>query len=40
MSPKAKVAHLWLEGKGHDLKGADRTIAGAVEDFVDRLRVL
>lgn len=37
MSPKAKVTHLWLEGKGHDLKGCDHTIAGAVRDFVDRV---
>jgi predicted alpha/beta-hydrolase family hydrolase len=37
MSPKAKVAHLFLEGKGHDLKGCDHTIAGAVRDFVDRV---
>ena len=35
MSPKAKVTHVWLEGKGHDLKGCDDTIAGAVKDFVD-----
>jgi predicted alpha/beta-hydrolase family hydrolase len=37
MSPAAKVTHLWLEGKGHDLKGCDHTIAGAVKDFVDRV---
>jgi predicted alpha/beta-hydrolase family hydrolase len=37
MSPKAKVARLWLEGKGHDLKGCDNTIAGAVKDFVERV---
>lgn len=37
MSPKAKVTHLWLEGKGHDLKGCDHTIAGAVTDFVARV---
>ncbi len=36
MSSKAKVNHLWLEGKGHDLKGADHTVAGAVRDFLDR----
>jgi predicted alpha/beta-hydrolase family hydrolase len=37
MSKKAKVAHLFLEGKGHDLKGADHTIAGAVRDFLARI---
>jgi predicted alpha/beta-hydrolase family hydrolase len=37
MSPKAKVTHLWLEGKGHDLKGCDHTIAGAVNDFLGRV---
>jgi len=37
MSPKAKVTRLWLEGKGHDLKGCDNTIAGAVKDFVERV---
>lgn len=37
MSPKAKVTHLWLEGRGHDLKGCDHTIAGAIKDFVDRV---
>lgn len=37
MSPKAKVTHLWLDGKGHDLKGCDHTIAGAVKDFVLRV---
>lgn len=37
MSAKAKVSHLWLEGKGHDLKGCDHTIAGAIRDFVDRV---
>lgn len=37
MQPKAKVTHLWLEGKGHDLKGCDHTIAGAVKDFVLRM---
>lgn len=36
MSKRAKVSHLWIEGKGHDLKGADHTIAGAIRDFVDR----
>ncbi|MDJ0768820.1 MAG: dienelactone hydrolase [Ilumatobacter sp.] len=37
MPKKAKVAHLWIEGKGHDLKGADHTVAGAVRDFMDRV---
>jgi predicted alpha/beta-hydrolase family hydrolase len=37
MSAKAKPTHLWLEGKGHDLKGCDNTIAGAVKDFVERV---
>lgn len=36
MPKKAKVSHLWIEGKAHDLKGADHTIAGAVRDFLDR----
>jgi predicted alpha/beta-hydrolase family hydrolase len=40
MPAKAKVSHLWLEGKGHDLKGADHTIAGAITDFLVRLRLL
>jgi predicted alpha/beta-hydrolase family hydrolase len=37
MPKRAKVTHLFLEGKGHDLKGADHTIAGAVRDFLDRV---
>jgi predicted alpha/beta-hydrolase family hydrolase len=37
MPKKAKVSHLFIEGKGHDLKGADHTIAGAVKDFLDRV---
>ena len=37
MPKKAKVTHLFVEGKGHDLKGADHTIAGAIKDFLDRL---
>lgn len=36
MSKKAKVSHLWIEGRGHDLKGSDHTVAGAVRDFLDR----
>ncbi len=37
MSTRAKVAHLFIEGKGHDLKGADHTVAGAIRDFLDRV---
>jgi predicted alpha/beta-hydrolase family hydrolase len=37
MPAKAKVRHIWLEGKGHDLKGCDEAIAVAVKDFVDRV---
>lgn len=36
MAKRAKVRHLFVEGVGHDLKGADHTIAGAIKDFVDR----
>jgi predicted alpha/beta-hydrolase family hydrolase len=36
MSKRAKVTHLFVEGKGHDLKGADHTVAGAIRDFLDR----
>ncbi len=36
MPKRAKAAHVWIEGKGHDLKGADHTIAGAIKDFLDR----
>jgi hypothetical protein len=38
MSPRAKVEHLFLEGRDHSLKRADHTIAGAVKDFCERLR--
>jgi predicted alpha/beta-hydrolase family hydrolase len=31
------VEHLWIDGGGHDLKGADGTIAEAVDDFVARV---
>ena len=34
------VEHLFLEGRGHDLKHADHTIAGAVVDFLARLRMV
>lgn len=36
MPRRAKVSHLWIEGKGHGLEGADHTVAGAVRDFLDR----
>lgn len=36
MPKRAKVATIWIEGRGHDLKGSDHTIAGAIKDFVDR----
>jgi uncharacterized protein len=29
----APVTHVWLDGKGHDLKGADATVAEAVASF-------
>lgn len=34
MHRRAKVRHLVVEGRGHDLKGSDHTIAGAVADFL------
>jgi predicted alpha/beta-hydrolase family hydrolase len=37
MSPKAKVVHVWLEGKGHDLKRGDDRIAAEVSVFVARV---
>lgn len=37
MPKRAKVAHLFVEAKGHDLKGCDHTIAGAVHDFLERI---
>lgn len=39
MSVEAAVEHVWLDGKGHDLKGADQLIADAVAAFVGRLTV-
>jgi predicted alpha/beta-hydrolase family hydrolase len=33
----APVEHLWIEGKRHDLKGADEAIAEATADFVERV---
>lgn len=35
MPKRAKVRHLFVEGRGHDLRGADHTIAGAVVDFLE-----
>jgi predicted alpha/beta-hydrolase family hydrolase len=37
MSPEAKVAHVWLEGKGHDLKRCDERIADEVNEFLARV---
>ena len=37
MPRTAKVQFLFVDGKGHDLKGADHTIAGAVVDFLERV---
>jgi predicted alpha/beta-hydrolase family hydrolase len=37
MPKKAKATHLFIEGRGHDLKGSDHTIAGAVHDFLERI---
>jgi predicted alpha/beta-hydrolase family hydrolase len=31
------VTHVWLEGRGHDLKGADGEIADAVAEWISRL---
>jgi predicted alpha/beta-hydrolase family hydrolase len=31
------VTHVWIEGKGHDLKGADDRIAAAVAEWVSGL---
>jgi len=33
----AAVEHVWIEGKRHDLKGADADIAAATVDFLERL---
>lgn len=32
------VAHVWIEGKGHDLKGQDAVLAATVADWVGTLR--
>jgi predicted alpha/beta-hydrolase family hydrolase len=37
MSSKAKVEHVWLEGKGHDLKGCEAKIADEVSSFLQRV---
>lgn len=37
MPKRAKVRHLFVEGRGHDLKGADHTIAGAFVDFLEQV---
>ena len=37
MSAKAKVRHVWLEGKGHDLKGCDAKLAAEVSAFLARV---
>ena len=37
MPRTAKVQHLFVDRKGHDLKGCDHTIAGAVVDFLTRV---
>ena len=37
MSAEAAAEHVWLDGKGHDLKGADQLIADTVAAFVGRL---
>jgi hypothetical protein len=37
MPAKAEVAHVWLDGKGHDLKGCDTAVAGAVKEFLARV---
>ena len=37
MSVKAKVEHVWLEGKGHDLKGCDAELAVEVNGFLKRV---
>lgn len=37
MSSKAKVKHVWFEGKGHDLKGCDAKLAAEVSSFLQRV---
>lgn len=31
------VTHVWIEGKGHDLRGSDHAVASAVADWVSAL---
>jgi predicted alpha/beta-hydrolase family hydrolase len=37
MPRKAKVQHLFVDRKGHDLAGCDHIVAGAVVDFLERV---
>lgn len=37
MPRKAKVQHLFVDRKGHDLAGCDHLVAGAVVDFLERV---
>ena len=37
MSAKAKVKHVWFDGKGHDLKGCEARIAEEVKAFLARV---
>ena len=30
------VTHVWIDGKGHDLKGCDQRVADAVADWLAR----
>jgi predicted alpha/beta-hydrolase family hydrolase len=32
-----EVTHHWIEGRGHDLKGSDATIASTVADWISGL---
>jgi predicted alpha/beta-hydrolase family hydrolase len=33
-----EVTHVWVEGKGHDLKGADALLAETVREWLSALR--
>ncbi len=33
-----EVTHVWIDGKGHDLKGADAAISAAVVDWMPHVR--
>ena len=37
MHAKATVKHVWLEGKGHDLRGCDAKVAAEAAAFVKRV---